>query len=217
MKKIFIFFLLYCQTIYAEPLITHSYIALDKIQKVSRFRSGVGHNYSFDPAEPCRSMKHYFVPLSDDPKQMPTIMAPLDGQIVAITPEWAGSQVVLLPASYDPVRVIIFHVLPVVDLKVGQKVQSGQILGRHIGSQTYSDIAIMDEKNGKLLSYFDLMTDAVFNEFTTYTQNPITHASMIISAAERNQSPLRCGPPPEEKILSPGEIENWIYTRSGSI
>ena len=34
---------------------------LDKIDKISKFRSGIGHDY-WDDFENCRSMKHYFFP-----------------------------------------------------------------------------------------------------------------------------------------------------------
>ncbi|MGQ0647189.1 MAG: hypothetical protein ACT4P7_06430 [Gemmatimonadaceae bacterium] len=44
-------------------IVTRDYIAPGKILRVSRFRSGVGHDYA-DDAERCRSMKHYFQPLA---------------------------------------------------------------------------------------------------------------------------------------------------------
>ena len=41
------------------------YLDLDKINKISKFRSGMGHDYS-DDFESCRSMKHYFNPNVED-------------------------------------------------------------------------------------------------------------------------------------------------------
>ena len=39
------------------------YIELAKISRISKFRSGIGHDYS-DDFEQCRSMKHYYMPIS---------------------------------------------------------------------------------------------------------------------------------------------------------
>lgn len=44
---------------FPAKFITTDYIELDKIDRVSKFRSGIGHDYR-DDAESCRSMKHYF-------------------------------------------------------------------------------------------------------------------------------------------------------------
>jgi len=41
-------------------VVTASYFPTDLVQRVSRFRSGFGHDYS-DDFEDCRSMKHYFI------------------------------------------------------------------------------------------------------------------------------------------------------------
>ncbi len=196
---------------YAETnvKITHSYIELNKIQRVSRFRSGIGHNYSFTADEPCRSMKHYFVPKNSI--DMPKIMSPVDGSIAAINAEWAGDKIDILAGNPGKqIRITIFHVILSPNIKKGVFVSAGELLGTHVGPQTYSDIAIRDEMAGTLLSYFDLMTDDVFAEFATYTQIPITRNSMVISAGERNAHPLQCGPPPEEVFLSPGDLVNWV-------
>ena len=49
-----------------KPFINVSYLPLDNVQQVSRFRSAIGHDFS-DPEEHCRSMKHYHVPRTDVP------------------------------------------------------------------------------------------------------------------------------------------------------
>lgn len=46
--------------------VTHNYIDLSRIEAVSKFRSGAGHDHS-DSFESCRSMKHYFAYSQDDP------------------------------------------------------------------------------------------------------------------------------------------------------
>jgi hypothetical protein len=46
-------------------VLTANYIDLSKIERISRFRSAIGHHYAFSPDEPCRSMKHYYQPYFD--------------------------------------------------------------------------------------------------------------------------------------------------------
>ena len=41
--------------------VTSDHIELSKIEKISKFRSGIGHDFS-DNFESCRSMKHYYCP-----------------------------------------------------------------------------------------------------------------------------------------------------------
>ena len=51
-------------------IVTASYIDLSKIERISRFRSTVGHSYT-DGSETCRSMKHYFQPRSSLRRRLP--------------------------------------------------------------------------------------------------------------------------------------------------
>ena len=202
----------YTSTTITPQIITHSYMDLSKVQHVSRFRSAIGHNYSFDPAEPCRNMKHYFE--IANAVDMPLIMSPADGTIVRIEPEWAGDKIdIITKAAGHEYRITIFHITRAANnrLFVGAPIHAGDILGTHVGAYTSSDIAIMDEQ-GTLFSYFDLMTDSVFQEFSGVF-NISTRADMVISAAARDADPLTCGPAPEQVILTLGNIPNWVERR----
>lgn len=66
----------------------HDVIELGKIARVSRFRSGIGHDYA-DNVETCRSMKHYFQPRSGIDWASVRITAPTAGTLVRIDEEWA--------------------------------------------------------------------------------------------------------------------------------
>ena len=59
-----------------------NYLDLNKIDKISKFRSGMGHDYS-DDFESCRSMKHYFDPNVED-YSLIDIFSPVDGIVISM-------------------------------------------------------------------------------------------------------------------------------------
>lgn len=180
----------------AQAQATADYIELSRITRISRFRSAVGHDYS-DDYESCRSMKHYFVPGSYPVK----IFSPVAGKIGYLTQEWAGTQVGIQAGSR---MFIIFHVNVSASLKVGDSVTAGQQIGTHVGSQTWSDIAVRE--GGRLLSYFDVMTDAVFQRYRN--RGVGSKSDLIISKAARDADPLTCS---GDAFLTQGTLPNWIY------
>ncbi len=76
--------------------------------RVSRFRSGAGHDYS-DSAENCRSMKHYFE-FHDGAWDSVDVVAPLNGTIRAVREEWAGTQLEIEALVAPGLNVVIFHI-----------------------------------------------------------------------------------------------------------
>ena len=86
-----------------------NYIELDKIHRISKFRSGEGHDYS-DDFESCRSMKHYFQPDSSVDWSLIKIYSPVSGVIVRLYEEWAGTQLQIQSSKYPDFTFIIFHV-----------------------------------------------------------------------------------------------------------
>ena len=135
------------------------YIDLSKIASISKFRSGEGHDYS-DDFESCRSMKHYFKPRADIDWAIMKVFAPVTGVVVRLEEEWAGTKLDIQVVKFPAFIVSIFHVKLIAALRPGDKVSAGQILGSHIGKQTYSDIAVSvnTPKGRKLVSYFDVMS-----------------------------------------------------------
>jgi hypothetical protein len=176
-------------------IVTADYIELGCVVRVSRFRSGVGHDYS-DGVESCRSMKHYFVPGTYPVR----IFSPVSGSISYLTEEWAGTQVGIAAGART---FVIFHVSLLSSIQVGDPVSAGQQIGTHIGSQTWSDIAVWE--GGRLVSYFDVMTDAVFQNYRS--RGVGAKSDLIISQAARDADPLTCN---GDTFVNAGHIPNWV-------
>ncbi len=186
--------------------ITVDYIELDKIERISKFRSGIGHDYR-DDAESCRSMKHYYQPKSTVIWSSIKIFSPVTGTIVRIFEEWAGTQVHIRPNIGPLYTIIIFHIALQQPLAVGDSVAAGQQLGTHIGSQTMSDIAVgySGQNQWKLLSYFDVMSDSLFQQYSG--RGISSRNDCIISKEDRDADPLNCS---GEVFGTSGTLENWV-------
>lgn len=194
---------------FPPKFISIDYIELDKIERISKFRSSVGHDYS-DGVESCRSMKHYFQPKNSVEWSQIKIVSPVKGTVVRIDQEWAGTQVQIRPDSVQSCTIIIFHIALQHPLSVGDSVSLGQFLGTHIGSQTMSDIAIgfSVQNTRRLFSYFDVINDSLFQH---YKNRGITSRSdCIISKETRDSDSLKCS---GETFGSSGTIENWVILK----
>ncbi|MCD6117176.1 hypothetical protein J7K93_09190 [bacterium] len=188
-----------------------NYIELDKIHRISKFRSAEGHDYS-DDFESCRSMKHYFWPDSSIDWAAIKIFSPVSGTVVRLYEEWAGTQVQIQSSKYPKFIFTIFHINLVNPLHEGDSVTEGQQLGTHIGSQTMSDIAVgYDTSEGyRLVSYFQVMTDALFLSYKG--RGVDSRDELIISKEARDADPLGCN---GETFSTSGTLENWVTLNSG--
>jgi len=182
------------------------YIELAKIQRISKFRSSEGHDY-WDDFESCRSMKHYFAPKDTVDWSSVKIFSPVNGIIFRMDQEWAGTQVRIKSDAYPAFYFIIFHINLSNPLATGDKVTAGQQLGTHIGSQTMSDIAVgINTPNGwKLVSYFDIIADSVFQRY--HARGLGSRADAIISKQARDADTLKCN---GDAFLNSGTIDNWV-------
>ncbi len=181
------------------------YIQSDKILRVSKFRSGIGHNY-VDDFETCSSMKHYFQPRGDVDWSGVRIFSPADGTVSGIIEEWMGTQVWIQSRDYPDFEFRIFHIRLADSLAVGQALDSGRFLGTHIDDRTYSDIAVWARTPGnrmKLVSWFDVMTDSVFDRFRS--RGAVLRSDFIIPKEARDTDPLCSG-----GMLIEGNLENWV-------
>ncbi|OGS09072.1 MAG: hypothetical protein A2270_05065 [Elusimicrobia bacterium RIFOXYA12_FULL_51_18] len=186
----------------APVFVVSDFIELDKIAEISLFRSSEGHDYS-GGGETCRSMKHYFKPKPlVDPAAI-KLFSPVDGIVEEIVAERVGGrQLRIRPESYPGFRVMIFHVNPRV--KRGGKVSAGEELGlKNIGS-SMSDIAVQNLATGEYVSYFSVMSPAVFAK---YVERGISSgAEMMISRESRDSDALSCD---GEIFLSRGKLKAW--------
>jgi hypothetical protein len=188
------------------------YIELDKIARISKFRSTEGHDYP-DDYESCRSMKHYYCPKGGDPApfHQPSwrdilIFAPVTGTVSDLRVEWAGTQVWIASRDYPKLWFGIFHITLRTPLQVGDSVTEGSVLGNHGSDETMSDIAVAlcDNNKRRLYSLFDFMTDSLF---ATYQARGIaTRDDLIISKAARDADSVTCS----GMYFSGGTIPNWV-------
>lgn len=186
-----------------------NYIDLDKIGRISLFRSGEGHDYS-DDFESCRTMKHYYRPKSGVNAAEIDINSPVDGKIRYIMTEQSassGQQICIESTEYPAFQFIIFHVALDPILKVGDTVAAGQLVGAHIGAATWSDIAVRQHtsEGDRLVSYFDVMSDSLFAGYQARGVDSRDEA--IISQEDRDASPLTCS---GEQYANAGVLDNWL-------
>ena len=170
------------------------------------FRSGIGHDYS-DDFESCRSMKHYFNPKSNGSVDWSTvqIFSPVSGTVPQIWEGWAGTTVQIKSEEYPAFYFIIFHVNLTNPLNVGDLVTAGQQLGTQ--AQTASDIAVeVSTPSGwKLVSYFDVMTDSLFQNYQA--RGLSSRDDAIISKEARDADPLTCD---GDQFTDSGNLENYV-------
>jgi hypothetical protein len=185
------------------------YIELSKIARISRFRSGVGHDYP-DDFESCRSMKHYFEPARAADWARVQIRSPVAGTVAGLEREWAGVQVRIRSREFPAFCIIVFHVRLRQPLAVGDSLAAGQLLGTHVGNETVSDLAVgvNTPRGWKLLSYFDVMTDRLFHQYKRRGLNARSDA--IISKAARDREPLSCT---GATFQNPDTLTNWVTLR----
>jgi len=189
-------------TLGVPRFVSTNYIDVSKIFALSKFRSSAGHDYS-DDFEHCRSMKHYFM----YPDATAVLTAPVAGTVSRIFDEWAGTQVQITSTLQPAFTFIIFHVALAKPLVVGDVVQEGQVLGTHIGTQTFSDIAVGVNVPGgyRLVSYFETLTDAGFAPFKA--RGIASPAQLIISKLERDTAPYQCSGQEFSNLTSSADTE----------
>jgi hypothetical protein len=184
------------------------YIDLSKIERVSRFRSAIGHSYVDGSGETCRSMKHYFQPKASVDWTAVEVYAPATGTIWKIATDGWGYRVMLRPRDLPALNIAIFHVNPDPGIVKDTWVNAGDRIGRHASSSTMSDIAtdIGGKENGTLLSYFQTMTDGVFALYQA--RGVASREAAIITKEERDADPVPCVG--EQQFPEQGTLPNWV-------
>ena len=194
-------------------LVVAGSIDLLRIGRVSKFRSGEGHDYS-DDFESCRSMKHYFDPKPGIRRSSIRLFSPVAGTIIGTTDEWEtpslwkGQVVGIRPDGWPAFDVVIFHLDPRRPLAVGSSVSAGEELGTSEKvSGTAADVAVgVHTPDGyRLVSLFEAMTEAVFRRYRECGAG--ARSDFIVQRAERDGDPLSCV---GEQFVDRGSLENWV-------
>ena len=190
------------------PPITANPVQLDQIFAVSLFRSGIGHDYSFNSwdGETCRSMKHYFnwsqININNQPiRSQPSpghppinVYAPFDGTIIADEPETShqlGRQIHIASAKNPAYFVRLFHIDLLPTLRVGSMVKSGQLVGT-IGPKDGMDVSYEAQLfPGKevFLSIFDYMTPQAFAPYAAKGFKP---SDFVLTRAQADAKNYQC-------------------------
>jgi hypothetical protein len=187
-------------------IVEADYIELQKVAAISKFRSAVGHDYS-DDFETCRSMKHYFRPREGSDWAAVQIYSPVNGIVFRTEEEWAGTKIEIRADRCPAFMITIFHVRLLKPIHPGEALTAGQVLGFHVGKQTFSDIAVSvnTPKGRKLVSYLEVMAEAVFNKYRA--RGLRAREDVIIPKAARDADPLICQ---EGKFKDPAHEQDWV-------
>lgn len=208
------------------------FVELDKVYSISKFRSGMGHDFSIGSEETCRSMKHYFS--SMDPSQPNykmisggkdkkggwprpvegrdvTIFSPVDGRVVNIAHEgddWLQDEIIIVPDSNKSIRIRLLHITPINGIEFRIKVTAGQKVGLVLANQSF-DLGIEQVTPWKTtyISYFAAMPDEVFAK---YKARGVKNQNDLIFTKEYiNAHPWQCVKGTEEFV------ENYVGTPEG--
>lgn len=178
----------------------HNYIQLGTIRSISMFRSSLA--YYHDSSEPCSSMQHFFQPKSNVDWNAIKLYAPVSGTVEVIPEEGRESVILIIQAdTFKAFRFHISHVKPDHNFKKYEHVTEGQYLGTHLAPEFYievkdysSEISVyvndILKPTGRLVSYFDVLTDEVFFEYII--RGATERSDFIISRVEREGHPLDC-------------------------
>ena len=195
---------------------------LSKIDKISKFRSGIGHSYT-DDFETCRSMKHYYDPYEIYRENNNVeIYSPASGSIVSVSNDGHGAsiglnnkQIHIRPDDQPAFVFVLFHCdLASSEIATNKKVQSGELLGYArlyyddlVEYANSFDIALfVNTPSGmRLVPYFDALKDEVFS--TYISRGALSRQDFTITKEARDADPLECN---GESFVTSGNLYNWV-------
>ena len=209
--------------LYGVPeFIESDFTQLDKIGKISKFRSGAGHSFT-DGTESCRSMKHYFSPYAEYMENRTIeIYSRGTGTITSVLNDGHGASegltnkaIQIRPDDQPAFTCELFHCDLVSDaVGTGKKVQAGELLGHarlyYDDLEEYAnsfDVAIWAQtpSGPRLISYFDALLEEVFGHYIS--RGIASKDDLIISREARDADPIQCD---GDGFLSEGTLENWV-------
>ena len=189
----------------------------DKFSRMSKLRSGVGHDYSFPSAEydpdgkSCRSMKHYLVPngvLRDNASYKTTphtfewmsikFFAPVEGVITNVeyttTSDGQEAQFSIQSADYPGYYFNFLHVKPSEGLVEGSSVEAGQQIGTLGNEEAWGEIGVevrVNSREAYFVSFLQVATDQVLEAYID--RGLVSVSDVIVTREQREATPLACG------------------------
>lgn len=182
-------------------VVESNYVDVSQIAYVSKFRSCSGHEYYSD-TDTGTSNKHYFIPIDslDDTNDKIKTYAIWDGEITELNPVTPcefipgpnedhycrGQHICIHSGPYDA---RYMHVALKEGLGIGSKVQAGDFIGYADtrGGGNSFDLAILTHRDNETKSFFELMPDSVFAEYTA-VNSELTQSDFIFTLEEGKQN-----------------------------
>lgn len=209
-----------------QKFVQADFVELDKVYEVSKFRSGVGHDFSYGTGESCRSMKHYFTsidPTQPDYKQLgggdkaefpaPSIekdvkiFSPVDGTLKTVNYDNIAynQELAIVPDDYPEITIRLMHVQNAPGIKDG-KIKAGGLIGLVLANQSF-DIAIQVMTKGPnkmaYVSYFDVLPDSLMKNYIA--RGVKSREQLIITKKYRDTHPYQC-------VGKEVFVENYLVT-----
>ncbi|MDE1828273.1 MAG: hypothetical protein KGH65_03885 [Candidatus Micrarchaeota archaeon] len=195
----------------ASNFIVASPVNLSQISQISKFRSCMGHDYSgYDVqgySETQRSMKHYFIPLSQLIGTTAQVQefAPFNGTVQSIITEQTpvGKQVWIGDSQSGPQfgypaagvwNAVFFHLNPLPGITVGSHVTAGELIGyANLTSPIQEFDIALSEYNGSSGTYRQVL-DSIFSHMSpqvlsNFSAHGAAAASMVIPRPYRDANP----------------------------
>jgi len=210
----------------APNFVTADFIDVNNYGAVSKFRSGVGQDFS-SGGETCRSMKHIFMPRNisgqiTDATKFPTtispdtsiaVYSPVTGTVSSVETEQGklGKEIYLKPDGQDGYTVRLFNIFPLDSTKPGAKVTAGDRIGSVLPWQETSvAVQVVTLGGQQLISYFDVADNNVMANYMD--QGAGGTEDLIITREYRDTHPLECeGSAFKEKDNLTGD--HWLFLR----
>ena len=194
---------------------------LNKFSRISKIRSGVGHNYvpdtiEYDPTNKnCKSMKHYLMPVgvpkdnllyNKTPHTFKWLsikyFTPVNGMIIGVSYKdndyGTESNFKIVSMDNPGYYFGFFHVTLLPGLKEGSVVTAGQQIGTFGDENTWGEIAVevqtKDEYTNKAATYALSFLEVASDEvFQQFSERGVKSVADVINTKEyRDANPLAC-------------------------
>ena len=167
-------------TIVGQPYLTSLHTELNKIKKISKYRSAAGHNFVDYSGESCVNLKHYFHTYAEgvltNNMYLPTSLnyfSPANGKIITMqqtrfSDDPTDYEIDIQLSDNQNVIVRIFHMTPKVGLSVGDTVTSGELIGSapsaHLDSSDFA-VYVLTNQGYRHISMFERREPSILQEY----------------------------------------------------